>query len=192
MKKIISYLQHSILVVVIVLAGILSCEELEDGVTNSLTDTVSIFDTVSVLDSISVYDTLFHIDSSSFEIIGEWDGITFIDDTSRDYTASDSWVRLTLSPPSIVYPIHEYYFREYNHVEADTFRERGVYSVIGDSVYVLQIWNNEDDSVHHDEEMEFMNMFVELNAAKDTLVFKQMGEDSTGAPMTGVYTFKRI
>ena len=188
MKKILSYFQHSILGIFVLLAGILSCEELEDEVTNSLTDTVSIFDTISVM------DTLIHIDSSSFEIIGEWDGITFFEnDSTRDYTSSASWVRLTLSPPSILNPIHEYYFREYDHVEADTFRERGVYTVLGDSVYVLQIWNNEDDSVHHDEDMDFMRMWVNLNATKDTLVFKQAMQDSLGAPAAdGVYTFKRI
>ena len=189
MKKIISYFQHSILSVFIILAAILSCEELEDEVTKSITDTTSIFDTISVM------DTIIHMDSSSFQVIGEWDGITFFEnDSTRDYTSSASWVRLTLSPPSILNPIHEYYFREYDHVEADTFRERGVYTVLGDSVYVLQIWNNEDDSVHHDEDMDFMRMFVELNATKDTLVFKGQNPDGGGGgtPSTDIFTFKRI
>ena len=48
MKKLFSYFQHSILIMFVVLAGILSCEELEDGIANSLSDTVSVFDTVSV------------------------------------------------------------------------------------------------------------------------------------------------
>ena len=36
MKKILSYFKHSILVSIVIFSGILSCEELEDEVTNSL------------------------------------------------------------------------------------------------------------------------------------------------------------
>ena len=59
MKKLFSYFQHSILIMFVVLAGILSCEELEDGIANSISDTVSVFDTVSVSDTVSILDTLF-------------------------------------------------------------------------------------------------------------------------------------
>ncbi len=198
MKKIISYFQHSILSIFIIFAAILSCEELEDEVTNSLTDTVSIFDTISVM------DTLIHIDSSSFVLVGEWDAITFDEDTFMDFTTSDDWARVTMTAPTILKPVHEYYFRDYSHHDLDTFRERGVYAVLGDSIYILPIWSNDtsrgheyhhpDSGYHHpdDEHMEFMRMWFNLSATNDTLTMKDSYEDSTGTLRTGTFIFKKI
>ena len=95
MKKLFSYFQHSILIMFVVLASILSCEELEDGIANSISDTVSVFDTVSVSDTVSILDTLFYVDSMGYDAVGDWEGVYFIEenDTFNHIDDDSSWAR---------------------------------------------------------------------------------------------------
>ena len=115
MKKLFSYFQHSILIMFVVLAGILSCEELEDGIANSISDTVSVFDTVSVSDTVSILDTLFYVDSMGYDAVGDWDGVYFVESNDTvDLTNPDSaWTKVTLTTPTLITPLHEFYFRDW-------------------------------------------------------------------------------
>ena len=199
MKKLYSYFQHSVLTIFVVLAGILSCEELEDGIANSISDTVSVFDTVSVSDTVSILDTLFYVDSMGYDAVGDWSGITFIEaNDTIDHTNPDSsWVRLSLTTPTIINPLHEFYFRSWEAGETDTFRSRGVWAVLGDSMYVYQLWNNEDGGPGSDEDdWDLMRMGYDLNLSKDTVVLKMefmedFGPDS-GIVFLDTYKFKRL
>ena len=197
MKKLFSYFQHSILIMFVVLAGILSCEELEDGIANSISDTVSVFDTVSVSDTVSILDTLFYVDSMGYDAVGDWDGVYFIEaNDTVDLTNPDSaWTKVTLTTPTLIKPLHEFYFRDWEHGE-DTFRSRGVWAILGDTMYIYQLWNNEDGGPGADEEdWDLMRLAYDLNASKDTLVFSEQwmedyGPDS-GTVYTNKYFFKR-
>ena len=113
MNRFFRYLQHSILALTVLSFAFLSCEELEDGIANSISDTVSVFDTVSVSDTVSILDTLFYVDSMGYDAVGDWSGITFIEaNDTIDHTNPDSsWVRLSLTTPTIINPLHEFYFR---------------------------------------------------------------------------------
>ena len=198
MKKLFSYFQHSILIMFVVLAGILSCEELEDGIANSLSDTVSIFDTVSVSDTVSILDTLFYVDSMGYDAVGDWEGVYFIEenDTFNHIDDDSSWVWLTLTTPTIIKPLHEFYFRDWEYGE-DTFKSRGVWAILGDSMYVYQLWNNEDGGPGPDEDdWDLMRLGYDLNASKDTVTLTQQwmedyGPDS-GTVYNDKYVFKRL
>ena len=114
MNRFFRYLQHSILALTVLSFAFLSCEELEDGIANSISDTVSVFDTVSVSDTVSILDTLFYVDSMGYDAVGDWEGIYFIEenDTFNHIDDDSSWVGLTLTTPTIIKPLHEFYFRD--------------------------------------------------------------------------------
>ena len=194
MINILSYLERSIIILFLAFFGLLSCEELAQEMDSKLTDTVSVFDTVSVSDTISILDTIFFVDSMGYEIVGNWEGVTFIEQNDTiDHTNPDSsWVKLSLTIPDVIKPLHEFYYRTWEYGDTDTFITRGVYSIIGDTMYVYSLWNNEDGG-SEDGEFDLLRLGFDLDSSNDTITFSEnyTDEDSDSVYLN-TYKFKRL
>ena len=88
--------------------------------------------------------------------------------------------------------MHEFYYRTWEYGDTDTFITRGVYSIIGDTMYVYSLWNNEDGG-SEDGEFDLLRLGFDLDSSNDTITFSEnyTDEDSDSVYLN-TYKFKRL
>ncbi len=184
MKKIIKYLQHSILGLTFLSFAFLSCEELEDAI-GEIIDTTFVFDTSFVYDTVFVLDTGSHLDSTELWVVGLWDAysdVVYTYDTTGTLIDTDvliftkeldgptdtTWATIEFKEPGFTDPLPRYEVREYDFFEAKVVSEYGVWFAIEDSLYVHDEMH--PDSIPHP-------MVFKYHFHADTLVLEGREEE---------------